>query len=153
MYTLFLFFLASTCASTIHLQNTINHHILNKHSHIISINTLNPTIVHQCILDSLIHREFSHVLVVSQNTFQSKLIFQQLTPPHQTSLLFNIKYSHNLFVSNIVKPTSLLFIENINHHNHYQHFFNYKKIILLDHSYPNEIYVLNKHTRQPQIPP
>jgi hypothetical protein len=134
------------------LRDTLTHHILNKHSHIISLNTQNPTIVHQCILDSLIDRQFSHIGVVSQNTYHSKLIFQQLTLPHQKQHLLNIKYSQNIFLSNIVIPTSLLFIDHLTHH-YYQQIIHYKKIILLLPSYPHEIYVINKTTITPQPPP
>lgn len=134
------------------LRDTLTHHILNKHSHIISLNTHNPTIIHQCILDSLIERQFSHIAVVSQNTYRAKLIFQQLTLPHQKQHLLNIEYSQNIFLSNIVKPTSLLFIDHLTHHN-FQQIIHYKKIILLLPSSPHEIQVLNKTTRRPQPPP
>lgn len=150
----FLFFLSLSITITIAhspLQNTISHHIHNKLSHFISLNHI-PTSLHQCILDSLIHQQFSHILVLSQNTYPSKIIFQQLTPPHQKHHLLNIKYSHNLLVSNIVKPTSLLFIENY-HPIDIQQFCHFKKIILINTSSTHDILVIKKKIKTPQIPP
>ena len=141
------------------LRNTLKTNLHNKHSHLISINIYNPVIIQQCILDSLMNQQISNIVVVSKNTYRSKLIFEKLTHSHEKHHLQNIKYSNNLFIHNIVKPTSLLFIDNhqdfniVNISIFNQQYFNYKKIIIIDKRSPYELYFLHKNIRRPHPPP
>lgn len=141
------------------LRNTLKYNLRKKESHLISINIYNPIIIHQCILDSLINQQISNIIVVSRNTYRSKLIFEKLTHSSEKQHLQNIKYSNNLFIHNIVKPTSLLFIDNQRDFNidnifiFNQQNFNYKKIVIIDKRSQYELYVLHKPTRTPQPPP
>lgn len=141
------------------LRSRLKYHLHNKYSHFISINIYNPVTIQQCILDSLINQQISNVVIVSKNTYRYKFIFDKLIHSHEKQHLHKIKYSNNLIINNIVKPTSLLFIDNPQNFNidnnssiFNQQKFNYKKIIIIDRRSPYEIYVLNKTIKTPQLP-